>query len=112
LAPQNSPFTFNIVLILLDFLRAFVSYAASYMRLTQGRIAMTERLMRRGGFWHYTRRVPKQYAELDRRVIVQESTGIRVADDPRAIRAAPAARRLDKELEQHWRRLASGADAQ
>jgi integrase len=73
---------------------------------------MTERLMRRGGFWHYTRRVPKQYAELDRRVIVQESTGIRVADDPRAIRAAPAARRLDKELEQHWRRLASGADAQ
>lgn len=68
--------------------------------------------MRRGGFWHYTRRVPQQYAELDRRVVVQETTGIRVADDPRAIRAAPAARRIDKELEQHWRRLVSGVDAQ
>ena len=72
---------------------------------------MAERLVRRGGFWHYVRRVPQHFAELDRRVIVQESTGIRVADDPRAIRAAPAARRIDKELEQHWRRLSSGVDA-
>jgi integrase len=72
---------------------------------------MTDRLMRRGGFWHFTRRVPREYAELDPRVIVQESTGIRVADDPRAIRAAPVARRIDKELEAHWRRLASGTDA-
>jgi integrase len=69
-----------------------------------------EHLRRRGGFWYSVRRVPKEYAELDRRVIVQQTTGIRVADDPRAIRAKPAADRLNKDLEQHWRRLASGED--
>ena len=71
---------------------------------------MAERLRRRGGFWYAVRRVPKEYAELDRRVIVQQTTGIRVADDPRAIRAKPAADRFNKDLEQHWRRLASGED--
>jgi integrase len=69
-----------------------------------------EHLRRRGGFWYSVRRVPKEYAELDRRVIVQQTTGIRVADDPRAIRAKPAVDRINKDLEQHWRRLASGED--
>ena len=71
---------------------------------------VAEHLRRRGGFWYAVRRVPKEYAELDRRVIVQQTTGIRVADDPRAIRAKPAADRINKDLEQHWRRLASGED--
>jgi integrase len=72
---------------------------------------MSDRLVRRGGFWHFVRRVPQQYAALDRRVIVQESTGIRVADDPRAIRAKPSAQRINKDLEQYWRRLTSGIEA-
>jgi integrase len=72
---------------------------------------MSDRLVRRGGFWHFVRRVPLEFAELDRRVIVQESTGIRVADDPRSIRAKPAAQRINKELERYWRQLASGVEA-
>jgi integrase len=73
---------------------------------------MAEHLRRRAGLWYFVRRVPKEYAELDRRVIVQQTTGIRIADDPRAIRAKPAADRLNKDLIAYWHRLASGEDAQ
>jgi integrase len=73
---------------------------------------MANHLFRRQGFWHYTRRVPEQYAKIDRRIIVQVSTKIRVADDPRRIRAGEVARRINKELEDYWHALASGAVAQ
>ena len=41
---------------------------------------------KRDGYWRFVRRVPKEFLELDRRGIVQQSTKVRVADDPRAIR--------------------------
>jgi integrase len=73
---------------------------------------MADHLRRRSGLWYFVRRVPKEYAALDPRVIVQQTTGIRIADDPRAIRAKPAADRINRDLLAYWHRLASGADAQ
>lgn len=64
---------------------------------------MSEFLTRRAGFWHYQRRVPLAYAAQDTRGIVRQSTRIRIADDPRGIRAGRAADRLNAELEAFWR---------
>lgn len=62
----------------------------------------------RDGIWYLVRRVPKAFAELDTRGLVKLSTEIRVADDPRAIRAAAAVRTLDLELQAYWRGLKDG----
>ena len=66
----------------------------------------------RGGIWYIDRRVPKRFAELDRRGIVHLSTGIRVADDPRAIRARNCAPALVDNLEAYWRGLEDGQSAE
>ena len=68
-------------------------------------------LVRRDGFWRFVRRVPMEYAQLDRRGIVQQSTKVRIADDPRAIRAGKVAERLNASLESYWRSLADGETA-
>lgn len=60
------------------------------------------------GIWTLVCRVPKRYQALDRRVLVKISSGIRVADDPRAIRARPEVLRLAAELERYWEDLAAG----
>lgn len=52
--------------------------------------------------------MPKQYAHLDPRGIVQHTTKIRVADDPRAIRARKVAEQLNASLEAYWHSLADG----
>jgi len=65
---------------------------------------------KRDGFWYLIRRVPAQYAALDRRGIVRVSTGLRVSDDPRAITARQVVLRLDDELNEYWRDLAAGRD--
>jgi hypothetical protein len=67
-------------------------------------------LTKRGSFWRFARRVPKQYAALDERGIVQQSTKIRVADDPSAIRGGRIARALNEALEKYWRDLSSGGN--
>ncbi|MDP4024425.1 tyrosine-type recombinase/integrase [Methylobacterium sp. NEAU 140] len=74
---------------------------------------MPEFLTKRAGFWHYARRVPLAYADLDPRGVIRQSTKIRVADDPRAIRAQRAAERINGELEAFWRAAgtAEGAEA-
>ena len=74
---------------------------------------MPEFLTKRAGFWHYARRVPLAYVELDSRGVIRQSTKIRVADDPRAIRARRAADRINGELEAFWRAAgtAEGAEA-
>jgi integrase len=66
---------------------------------------MPDYLVRRAGFWRFVRRVPKEYAELDKRVIVQESTKIRVADDPKKVRARQVANEKNSALERYWRDL-------
>jgi integrase len=72
---------------------------------------MADYLVKRSGFWRFVRRVPKEYAALDKRVIVQNSTGIRCADDPKAIRASQKARELNGNLERLWRDLTDGDSA-
>ena len=73
---------------------------------------MADYLVRRGSFWRFCRRVPQEYAELDKRVIVQQSTKIRIADDPKAIRASRKVNDYNLALERYWRDLAEGDSAQ
>lgn len=51
---------------------------------------MSEFLTRRNGTWHFVRRVPLEFAEIDRRVIIRHSTRIRIAHDRAGRRAARA----------------------
>jgi integrase len=64
--------------------------------------------IRRKGFWILRRRVPAQYAGFDNRKIVRISTHIRIADDPKAIRAAPIVQQINRDLEAEWLALVAG----
>lgn len=64
------------------------------------------------GVWYLVRRVPKEYAELDRRVIVRISTDIAVANDPRGVHARQVVSQLGAELEAYWRGLSDGQSAE
>jgi integrase len=68
---------------------------------------LADYLTKRGGFWRFCRRVPDEYAALDRRGIVQRSTKVRIVDDPRAIRAKEVANAFNDALEGYWRDLAN-----
>lgn len=72
---------------------------------------MATSLVRRDGYWRFVRRVPKEFTHLDKRGIVQQSTKIRIADDPRAIRASKVAEQLNASLESYWHSLAHGETA-
>jgi hypothetical protein len=58
------------------------------------------------GTWHFARRVPAEFAHLDRRGVVRHSTKIRIASDRAAVRASRVAEKFNSSLEQHWRALA------
>src|SRR5215469_7776707 len=73
---------------------------------------MADYLVRRGGFWRFVRRVPKEYADFDKRGIVQQSTKIRVADDPKKMRARKVAGDMNSALERYWRDLTESDQAQ
>jgi integrase len=64
--------------------------------------------IKRHGMWYLRCRVPERYTAFDPRNIIRVSTHIRVADDPLAIRAAPIATQLYRDLEEEWRAKASG----
>jgi hypothetical protein len=53
---------------------------------------------KRDGVWYLIRRVPKEFAEFDRRGIVRISIHIPVADNPCGIRARDVVRQLAGEL--------------
>lgn len=74
--------------------------------------ALAGYLGRRGGFWSYVRRVPAEFATLDRRDIVKLTTGVRIADDPRAVRAGKIVDQLNRETESYWRGLVGGQAAE
>jgi integrase len=63
---------------------------------------------KRDGTWYLIRRVPKEFTELDRRVLVRISTEIPVVDDPRGVRAKDVVRQLNDELEAYWRGMRDG----
>jgi hypothetical protein len=67
---------------------------------------MPDFLTRRNGTWHFARRVPTEFAHLDRRGVVRHSTKIRIALDRAAVRASRVAERFNSSLEQHWQSLA------
>ena len=73
---------------------------------------MSDYLSKRDGLWRFIRRVPKEFADLDKRKIIQHSTGVAVADDPRAIRARRVAHDLNAALETYWRNLVTGQNEQ
>jgi hypothetical protein len=69
---------------------------------------MGDYLTKRGGTWFFYRRVPREYAQFDRRKFVFETTKIKVADDRRGVRAAGVAERINGALVAFWEGLAAG----
>lgn len=67
---------------------------------------------KRDGVWYLIRRVPKEFAHLDKRKIVRITTEIAVADDPRAARAGDVVTQLAKELDAYWRGMRDGQSAE
>src|SRR5258708_16069267 len=63
---------------------------------------------RRNNTWHFVRRVPTEFAHLDKRGVVKHSTRIKIADDRAGRRAARVADRLNLQLELFWKGLADG----
>ena len=69
-------------------------------------VRMPDFLTRRNGTWHFARRVPTEFAHLDRRGVVRHSTKIRIASDRAAVHASRVAEKFNSSLELHWRALA------
>lgn len=69
---------------------------------------MPDFLTRRGNTWHFVRRIPTEFAALDRRGIIRHTTRIKVADDRLGRRAARVADKLNEELERFWKGLVDG----
>jgi integrase len=70
--------------------------------------SMPDFLTRRNNTWHFVRRVPTEFAHLDKRGVVKHSTRIKTADDRGGRRAARVADRLNLQLELFWKGLADG----
>ena len=67
----------------------------------------TQYLTKRNGVWHYYRRVPTEYAHLDRRHHIKLSTKIKVASDRTGTKAGRIAARMNDTHEAYWRSLDS-----
>ena len=59
----------------------------------------------RHGVWHFIRRVPLEYANLDKRANVKLSTKVQVATDRKGIKAGQIAARMNETVEAYWRGL-------
>src|SRR6266481_2340936 len=111
-SPAPSPITFPSDLRYLLKLRVeFVFLPEIASNISSNKTSNTFTLMpdfltRRNGTWHFARRVPTEFAHLDRRGVVKHSTKIRIASDRAAVRASRVAEKLNSSLEQHWRVLA------
>jgi len=69
---------------------------------------MPEFLTRRNGTWHFVRRVPVEFAELDARGVVKHSTRIRIVNDRSGRRAVRVAEKFNEQLEIFWKGLSDG----
>ncbi|MGV8856442.1 MAG: tyrosine-type recombinase/integrase [Devosia sp.] len=68
---------------------------------------------KRAGIWYLVRRIPAEFAHLDRRSSpLKLSTDIAVVDDPKAIRARQVVTQLNQNLEAYWRALRDGQSAE
>ncbi len=59
----------------------------------------------RHGVWHFLRRVPTEYAQLDKRGNVKLSTKIKISTDRKGTKAGQVAARMNATLEAYWRSL-------
>jgi hypothetical protein len=57
---------------------------------------MPDFLTRRNGTWHFVRRVPIEFAELDRRRVIKHSTRVKIASDRAGRRAALVADKFNE----------------
>lgn len=73
---------------------------------------MASFLTRRDGFWHFARRVPTEFAALDPRGVVKQSTKIKIADDRNGAKAAGVAEQMNAVLEGYWKGLVEGKAAE
>jgi integrase len=69
---------------------------------------MSDFLTRRNGTWHFARRVPVEFAKLDRRGVIKHSTRIKIEDDRAGRRAARVAEKFNEQLEVFWKGLSDG----
>ncbi|EHR03237.1 tyrosine-type recombinase/integrase [Bradyrhizobium sp. WSM471] len=69
-------------------------------------------LTKRHGVWHFLRRVPVEYEQLDRRGNVKLSTKIKVATDRTGTKASRVVARMNETLEAYWRGLADRETAE
>jgi hypothetical protein len=69
---------------------------------------MPEYLTKREGYWHFTRRVPLDFAKLDPRGIIRHSTKVKVSEDRRGIKAGKIADEMNRDLMEYWRGLSQG----
>jgi len=69
---------------------------------------MPEYLTKREGHWQFVRRVPLEFASLDKRGTVRHSTKVAVATDRRGTKAGKVADLMNRELEAYWRGLSEG----
>ncbi|MFS8181467.1 tyrosine-type recombinase/integrase [Pseudovibrio denitrificans] len=60
------------------------------------------------GRWIYVRRVPEIFRAFDKRTFARASTGILVSEDPKGLRAARSAAKINADTEEYWRGLADG----
>jgi integrase len=69
---------------------------------------MPDFLTRRNGTWHFARRVPVEFAELDLRGVVKHSTRIKIVNDRSGRHAARVAEKFNEQLEIFWKGLSDG----
>jgi hypothetical protein len=69
---------------------------------------MPDYLTKRNGVWQFVRRVPLEYATLDRRSVIKHSTKVEVSKDPRGSKAKNIADAMNRELEAYWNGLYKG----
>lgn len=69
---------------------------------------MPDFLTRRNGTWRFVRRVPTEFAALDRRGVIKHSTRIKIASDRAGRRAVRVAEQFNEQLEAYWKGLSDG----
>ncbi len=69
---------------------------------------MPDFLTRRNGTWHFVRRVPIEFANVDKRGVIKHSTRVKIATDRAGRRAARVADRFNEQLEVFWKGLSNG----
>lgn len=63
------------------------------------------KLIKRDGFWYFTKRIPPEFASLDSRKKIERNTGVRIVEDPKGVAAAEVVKHMLSELIAEWNEL-------